>query len=83
MFFSWAARIVAIIILVLSIFKFGIAFHITNMPNTEDRAKATAEYLGRGPTSRHFDLAIYQAPIAVALGTLAEMSFLLRAIRDK
>jgi hypothetical protein len=83
MFFSWTARIVAIIVLLFSLLKLGISLSIILMPSAADRAQATLEYLGAGTAGFHFDRAVYQTLIAIALGTLAEMSFLLRAIRDK
>lgn len=82
MFFSWAARMVAIIVLVLSILKFGVAIYVAQIDNADDRARATIMYLGSGTTGRHIDRAIYQILIAIALGTLAEISFSLRANRN-
>ena len=83
MFFSWAARILAVTIFVLSILKLGVALSIAMMPNVEDRAFWTSQYLGSGTTGRHIDKGTYGILVAITLGTLAEISFLLRTIRDK
>jgi lipoprotein signal peptidase len=83
MFFSWAARIVAVIVLVLSVFKFGVAMYIARSSSSEYLMYEASRYLGSGTTGQHIDRAIYQALIAIALDTLAEISFSLRANRNK
>jgi hypothetical protein len=76
MFFSWAARIVAIIILVLSLLRIGTALLIVNAP------QETKDYVLRGKTTGfEIDRGIYGVLIAIALGTLAEISFSIRRNR--
>lgn len=77
-FFSWAARIVAIIILALSVLRAGMALSLVNAP------QETKEYVLRGKTTgSEIDRGIYGILVAIALGTLAEISFSLRTIRNK
>lgn len=81
MFFSWAARVVAILILALTALRALLIVFVLIMPGDQD--DNVREFLGNPPVGRHIDRVIYAAILGVALGTLAEVSFSLRAIRDK
>jgi hypothetical protein len=78
MFFSWVARIVAIAIVVLSVIRIGTALLII------DASPEVKEYVLRGRTTgQEIDRGVYGLLVAIALGTLAEISFSLRATRSK
>jgi len=83
MFFSWAARIIATVVLAHSLMKFGLSIYVASISNAEDQAQAITKFLGSGTVRDHLDRALYALLIAVVLGTLAEISFHLRALLNK
>lgn len=83
MFFSWAARILAVVILAHAVMKFSLSVYVSSIANAQDQAQAVTRFLGSGTVRDHLDRATYALLIAVALGTLAEISFWLRALVNK
>jgi len=83
MFFSWAARIVAVILLAHAVMKFSLSVYVSSISNAQDQAQAVTKFLGSGTVRDHLDRATYALLLALALGTLAEISFHLRALLNK
>jgi hypothetical protein len=78
MFFSWAGRIIAILIFVTSTLKLLVALGFALSEQTEG-TKAAINYIFGGRTTGYvIDRATYAILIAVALGILSEISFTLR-----
>ncbi|MBR0827059.1 hypothetical protein JQ596_16075 [Bradyrhizobium manausense] len=75
MFFSKLARILAILALVFGLLRVLTGFVVAGIEPTEVREAARARYIGSKSSGQAIDSGIYAILFAVALGTLAEISF--------
>jgi hypothetical protein len=82
MFFTKAARIIAIVAIVLGLLRVlvgnYVAFH-----KPEGRDLVQSRYLGSSTSGQAIDQGIYIILFAMALGTLAEISFQIKRVHDK
>ena len=78
MFFSKSARVVAILAVVFGLFRVLMGFTVAGIEPKEAREDVRAHYFGSKSTGQAIDHGIYTILFAIALGTLAEISFSLR-----
>jgi hypothetical protein len=78
MFFSKSARILAILAIAFGLLRVLIGFGVANIEPTEEREFARARYIGSKSPGQAIDQGIYTILFAIALGTLAEISFSMR-----
>ena len=73
MFFIKLGRIFAWVILVLGVMRVLMGFAVANIDDAQQRALATARYLGSGTTGHAIDKGSLYILLAIALGILAEI----------
>jgi hypothetical protein len=84
MFFTYASRILSILLLLIGTFLILTAVAIVSGYTGLSYEEALARYLPASKTTGEaIDKGSLYILIAVALGTLSEMSFVLRSMRDK
>jgi len=83
MFFTKTARIIAIVAIVFGLFRILMGFSVANIEPKEEREFARAHFIGSKSPGQAIDSGVYTILFAIALGTLAEMSFQIRRVHDK
>jgi hypothetical protein len=84
MFFSKSARILAVAAIVFGLLlRILMGFTVAGIEPKEEREFARARYIGSKSTGQAIDQGIYTILFAIALGTLAEMSFQIKRVHDK
>ncbi|TGS84867.1 hypothetical protein EN817_22430 [Mesorhizobium sp. M3A.F.Ca.ET.174.01.1.1] len=72
MLFTYSARIVSVLALVLGVLQLVLVFALADEPD------GWADYLGRASPAAVFERGIYAILLSIALGTLSEISLSLR-----
>lgn len=84
MFFTYASRILSILLLLIGALLIIVSIAIINGSTGLPYDEALSRYLPASKsTGEAIDKGTLYILIAVALGTLSEMSFTLRSVRDK
>ncbi|MBZ9684641.1 MULTISPECIES: hypothetical protein [unclassified Mesorhizobium] len=76
MLFTYMARIVAVLALVLGVMQIAVAFSFADNPD------ALSRYTGRSSAGSVIDRAVFALLLSIALGTLSEISLSLRRRRN-
>jgi hypothetical protein len=76
-------EILAIAAIVFGLLRIVMGFSIATIEPADVKEAARARYLGSSTTGQAIDRGIYTILFAVALGTLAEISFQIKRVHEK